>query len=516
MSWASSLIRGQQAHGRRRVLPLFMLGLLLMTAVACMRPGPQAVLPQASVPAAAPLSKPVAETAPAEDAPLAGAQLALADPAPAPSRTHTVQLGETINLIAAQYDLAPAALIEYNKITDSSSLLPGQILRIPAAEALPAPAAVSHLPLLPDAELVYGPPAKDFSTADFLTRFDGYLLGYEEEVEGQVLDGPAIVQLVADRHSVNPRVLLAVLEYSAAWLSRAQPAETEYPLGNRDEGREGLYKQLSWAANQLNWGFYARAEGGLATLVLDDETTVPIDPQATLGTVGVQNYLAARDDVTYAQWLQDIGPQGFPATYRALFGDPFNFAYTPLLPDDLAQPRLALPWRSGETWYFSGGPHGGWNSGSAWAALDFVPPDVEGGCLQSEAWVTAVAPGQVTRSGLGAVVVDLDGDGYAGTGWAITYMHLESRNRIAAGTVVATGDRIGHAACEGGFTNGTHLHLARTYNGRWISADGSLPFDLNGWVSEGAGYEYNGWLVRGDERRTADILRSADNAITAD
>jgi hypothetical protein len=75
---------------------------------------------------------------------------------------------------------------------------------------------------------------------------------------------------------------------------------------------------------------------------------------------------------------------------------------------------------------------------------------------------------------------------------------------------------LGHPGCEGGFTNGTHVHIARTYNGRWISADGTLPFDLNGWISQGAGYEYNGWLVRDGETKTADIFHTDDNAITAD
>jgi LasA protease len=83
-----------------------------------------------------------------------------------------------------------------------------------------------------------------------------------------------------------------------------------------------------------------------------------------------------------------------------------------------------------------------------------------------------MAPGLVVRSDFGAVVVDMDGDGYAGTGWAITYMHLETRDRVAIGTQVKTGDPLGHPSCEGGFSNGTHVHIARTYNGRWVAADG--------------------------------------------
>jgi hypothetical protein len=95
-------------------------------------------------------------------------------------------------------------------------------------------------------------------------------------------------------------------------------------------------------------------------------------------------------------------------------------------------------------------------------------------------------------------------------------MHLDNHNRLPAGTPVKTGDPLGHPGCEGGFTNGTHVHLTRTYNGRWVSADGTLPFDLDGWISQGAGNEYNGWLVRDGETKTADIFHTDDNAITAD
>jgi hypothetical protein len=76
-------------------------------------------------------------------------------------------------------------------------------------------------------------------------------------------------------------------------------------------------------------------------------------------------------------------------------------------------------------------------------------------------------------------------------------MHIETRDRIQSGTYVYAGERIGHPSCEGGFSNGTHVHLARKYNGEWVSADGSIPFNLDGWISSGNGNEYDGYLTRG-------------------
>ena len=93
-------------------------------------------------------------------------------------------------------------------------------------------------------------------------------------------------------------------------------------------------------------------------------------------------------------------------------------------------------------------------------------------------------------------MIDLEGDGLEQTGWTLLYMHVEIRDRVSAGTYVKAGDRIGHPSCEGGYSNGTHLHLARRYNGEWISADGNLPFNLDGWSSSGDGVEYDGSLTR--------------------
>jgi LasA protease len=61
------------------------------------------------------------------------------------------------------------------------------------------------------------------------------------------------------------------------------------------------------------------------------------------------------------------------------------------------------------------------------------------------------------------------------------------------------GERVGHASCEGGVSYATHVHLARRYNGEWIAADGSLPFNLEGWISEGTGVEYDGYLRKGED-----------------
>lgn len=427
--------------------------------------------------------------------------------------THVVQPAENLGYIAGLYGLTADALLVANDLESADLLQPGQELIIPG-DGLRIEAG-SSFKIVPDSELVYGPAASNFDLTAFVTALDSHLLRHREEVEGQEMSGPEIVQLVADRYSVNPRLLLTALEHRAGWITQREVQPKQFVLDYTGPGSFTLYGQLNWAANQMNLGYYGRAEGGLRRMTIGDQQVL-IDPTVNDGTSGVQMYLGAHEGATYENWLVDAGPEGFFATYTRLFGNPFAYTVSPLWPGDLTAPELVLPWSPDETWYYTGGPHGAWNSGSAWGALDFVPPSELLGCVQSDNWVTAAAPGVVVRSGHGAVVVDMDGDGFAGTGWAITYMHLETRDRVPLGTVVEVGDPLGHPSCEGGVSNGTHLHIARSYNGRWVSADGPLPFTLSGWESQGLGREYDGLLLKGDQTREACVCREAINAITHD
>ncbi len=434
-------------------------------------------------------------------------------PLPTPrteAETYTVQPGDTLALIAQRYNLSLASLQQANALADPNLLAVGQTLLIPA----PTPVGTAPaFKIIPDSELVYGPYAAGFDVTAFAQPYDGYLLHYTETVGDEVLTGPEIVQRVAEDYSVNPRLLLAVLEHQSGWVTRRQPdpATWTYPLGLRDPARAGLWRQLSWAADRLNLGFYLWRIHGLGVFLLADGAQVRAHPQVNAGTAAVQNLLAP----LYARgaWERAVGPEGLFATYQRLFGYPFDWSFEPLLPPDLQQPAMQLPFEPGLAWYFTGGPHPGWGNGSAWAALDFAPGDVPPGCTVSGYWATAVADGLVVRSGRGVVVLDLDGDGWEGTGWAVVYLHLAELERVPAGTWVRAGDPLGHPSCEGGISTGTHVHIARKYNGVWIAADGPLPFVLDGWVSQGTGRAYEGFLVRGDERREACQCREPTNTL---
>ena len=67
---------------------------------------------------------------------------------------------------------------------------------------------------------------------------------------------------------------------------------------------------------------------------------------------------------------------------------------------------------------------------------------------------------------------DLDGDGDPRTGWVVLYLHIATRDKAPVGKVVSASEPIGHPSCEGGTSTGTHIHIARKYNGEWMAADG--------------------------------------------
>ncbi len=416
---------------------------------------------------------------------------------------YVVQAGDTLGGIAFRFGISVEALMLANNITDADVLEVGTTLNVPAPN--PSEGGTSFK-VIPDSEMVYGPGSAYFGIQDFIESQNGYLKTYEQDVGGIVLSGYEIVWIVARNYSVNPRLLLALLEYQSGWVTNPEPFNTAYPMGLADDGHYGLYRQLAWAANTLNQGYYLWRANAISTWVLNDGTVVPIDPTINAGTAALQYFFAQLDD--RAVWEQDVSGTGLLLTYYVFFGNPFDYAIEPLVPSYVTQPEMHLPFSAGETWFFTGGPHGGWDSGSAWAALDFAPPGDNGNCGASPLWITAMADGLILRASNGAVIQDLDNDGYEQTGWVILYMHVATEDRVEPGEYLFAGEYVGHASCEGGVSNATHVHIARKYNGEWIAADGLLPFNLDGWISSGNGYEYDGYLTRG--YTTIEALDSAN------
>ncbi len=408
---------------------------------------------------------------------------------------YVAQTGDTIPALAARFNTTEAELYEANPIVprDATTMPPGLPMQIP----------IYYLPLwgtefqsIPDSAFVNGPAQVGFSASAFVASTSGWLRDYRAYAGGRNRTGAELVEYVAVNYSVSPRLLLAILEYQGGALTQPEPPASRYLLGFRRVYYESPYLQLVIAANTLNNGYYGWRSGDLTEFELPDGSLFRPDPWQNAGSAALQYYFSRT--MSGEQYYASIGTEGLARVYRDLFGDPWLDAAVHI-PGSLQQPALRFPFRAGYTWAYTGGPHTGWGSGEPLAAVDFAPASETSGCytVSKDLFATAMADGLVVRSSVDGVAIDLDKDGDERTGWVLFYLHLATEGRAGVGQELQAGDPVGYPSCEGGSSTGTHVHVARKYNGEWILADGPLAFDFEGWVARNGSKAYEGTLTRG-------------------
>jgi LasA protease len=423
---------------------------------------------------------------------------------------YIAQTGDTLISLAVHFNTTESEIRAANPNIpeDATTMPPGMPMKIP----------IYYLPLwgnpfkiIPDSVFINGPDATEFNTSEFVAVHPGWLKDYRAFAGDASRSGAEIVDLVAENFSISPKLLLALLEYQAGALTDKEPPETEYVLGFEDFAHEGLYMQLVWASNILNNGYYGWRSGHIKTFEHPDGKLERPDPWQNAASVAIQSYFLNKpsDEFNIA-----TGPIGIAKTFEILFGNPW-VNDVPHIGVSLQQPTMLFPFSAGESWTITGGPHSGWGTLEPYSGIDFAPPANIGGCTPTELWATAVADGVIVRSETGIAVLDLDGDGDERTGWNVFYLHVATESRAAVGTIVKAGDPIGHPSCEGGRATGTHIHIARKYNGEWMPADGTLALNLEGWVAHDGSKPYQGTLTRGSQIVTACDCSNLASRVTA-
>ena len=415
------------------------------------------------------------------------------------------QSGDSIGVLAIRFGVEAQEITSTAALPEEGFIPVGQLLLIPNRLNQTS----SNLKLFPDSEVVNSPSSVDFDIAAYVDQAGGYLSTYKEQVYAHgEMSGAAIVEKVSKEFAIHPRLLLALIEHQTGWVYGPKPADEFsqwYPLGIKMDAA-GLHHQLVQAAGLIESGYYGWREGTLVTTDFQDGWRLRLAAELNCGTVGLMQFFSTL--YRFEVWSNTLyGEDGFIATYSRMFGDPWVIAqeHEPIFTPDVLQPELILPFEPGIVWAYTVGPHAAWGAADVRAALDFSPPTAESGCHTNWNWVTAAAAGLVVRSEEGVVVVDMDGDGYEQTGWNIIYLHIATTNRVPVGTWLEAGDRIGHPSCEGGKSTGTHLHIARKYNGEWVPAEGPLAFVMSGWKTKSGSEFLQGWLVKGEEVRQASI-----------
>jgi murein DD-endopeptidase MepM/ murein hydrolase activator NlpD len=426
---------------------------------------------------------------------------------------YLTQSGDTLLVISKRFGVNPDQIISDAVLPADKLIDPGT--RLFVRDLLGETSRPDRL--IPDSDFVYSPSAIGFDIQSFIGSQPGYLKDYTELMTRGMTSAADILSELAIGHSINPRLLLTLIEYESGWVTR-QPVTTKekvYPMGWEKADRAGIYFQTGLLIRQLAQGYYNWRAGMLTDLTFLDGSTLRLSPQLNAGTVGLMYALAQYHD--RASWEAALyGPDSIAEVHTRLFGDAWAraAAVEPLFPAGTDQPQMNLPIPVNQKWALTNGPHPAWGLYGPPAALDFAPAGAAG-CDVSRRFATAAAAGKVVRAGHGAVVLDLDGDGYEQTGWVLVYMHLANSERAQLGDVVAQDAPLGHPSCEGGNANGAHVHIARKFNGEWVLADGALPFTLSGYrthrsVGDCTGDRYcGGYLENGERTITANPVGNA-------
>ena len=150
---------------------------------------------------------------------------------PLPTRTtfkpgelvdYTAQTGDTLPTLAVRFNTRVNEILQANPQIprDATSMPPGMPMKIPIYYlALWA----SPFQIIPDHAFVNSPTGIGFNTAAFVASQPGWLKNYRVYASGEWRSGAEIVDYVAVNYSINPRLLLAIIEYQGGALTQPEP-----------------------------------------------------------------------------------------------------------------------------------------------------------------------------------------------------------------------------------------------------------------------------------------------------
>ncbi|HEY1013127.1 MAG TPA: peptidoglycan DD-metalloendopeptidase family protein, partial [Herpetosiphonaceae bacterium] len=296
-------------------------------------------------------------------------------------------------------------------------------------------------------------------------------------------------------YSLNPKLLLALLEIQQGLLSNPTPGPEQVDWAMRFQGEDekwrGLYPQIRWAARELRRG--VRDFPYATELVFsDDEVKAPIPPGLNAASYAVARTLART--MTPEEFQRALDENRFVAAYAALFEDPRQplgalpgpaapFLTTPLPKPTyvtsffdhefpfLTQNGSLVSWWGRRETDISYDGHDGWDYG-------LRPPDP----IRAAAAGTVVWAGN-SDDGCGVpargVVID------HGNGYRTLYWHL-SEIQVSIGQTIGQGEQLGIVGATG-CAFGPHLHFQTQYLGRNTDPYGWCGAEADPWTQHPMG-----------------------------
>jgi LasA protease len=374
-------------------------------------------------------------------------------------------------------------------------LAPASVAQSRAQTDAPTAVAVS------DEQFVTGPLRGEADVAAVVATEGGFLATATlEPVAGIPMPAAAALAFLGEAYSVSPALLLALSELQFGGLSLVQPTRSPAVLSD-------WYRLTAMVLSRWFYDAYYGINNA-------PERPWPVEgalPTAgNAGTYALRNYYfthvygGGEPAAALAAWEAQLR-----AVYESRFGSLLAGKMRLVPPgasERTALPVLRLPWVGGAVWNLTGGPHNFDGSDRLpLSGVDFQPAGVTG-CDPAQAtrhWVVAAAPGRVIGTQRNWVKLDHDGDGDSRTGYQTVYGHLIYR--IADGSLVQAGTRLGSPSCQGGFASGMHVHFGVKFENVWQPIESVL---VSGWRVQRGDEAYEGTMVRAGAAERLACFRS--------
>ena len=361
-----------------------------------------------------------------------------------------------------------------------------------------APTAIPPAPFFNDQRFTYEPGFYTPQIQAFLDSQPGPLKRLSFQVGDRQHTFAELLIGQTSYYSINPRVILALLELQSQTLSTASPSADQvgWAIGYRGENgnKRGLAAQVHWAVRQI---LQAKRDYPQAIpLTFADNSSTPPPAGMSLSEYAVARVLAPTTNAAALPALL----QRFLDTYTRLFGDPRP------APTDWPAPSAPFLFRPMErtaqvTSFFdhdapilsrNGSVLTYWGRAETDIAFAYDGHDGWDYALAPPALALAAADGDVVFAGNAddncatrAVIID------HGNGYRTLYWHL-SRVDAAIGQHVTHGQPIGVVGSSG-CAIGPHLHFGIQYLGRNTDPYGWCGSTPDAWQQNPSG-SISTWL----------------------
>jgi LasA protease len=209
---------------------------------------------------------PAPETRPSLPLPTQGQ---IIPPSDDPNILYYTAAGDSLPVVSLRFGVNMDEIKSPEQIERRGLIPPGQLLIIPNRLG----EISSRSKLLPDSEVTFSPSTIDFDIQEFVDSAGGYLSTHNQWLATTgITSGADVIARIALEYSVNPRLLLAFLEYQSGWVygMPADPTAITYPMGHQDESRQDLYLQAAWFASRVMDGYYGWKEGRRLVVTFND------------------------------------------------------------------------------------------------------------------------------------------------------------------------------------------------------------------------------------------------------